>query len=394
MSFFKKSLLLTSTLILPAMALTSCAGNNQYGTVAYVNYSYPSSDSSTSSSSSSSDDFTNLKNAKFGFNNLNGTDVTYQNENNSWKDYTSSGYVKSLSQIVIATGVLVENLVNASLIGFTPSQTNNDIFNKNPQSDKQFLQFLYAASNLLNSGEAGQIGFGLKGVDVSINQNIAPQKDKNVQVVKKENRQLGYTSDASVTFDFIFGYWWSGADSPTSNGQVSANQVKDYVENKNGWTEKFSQYYTTFKIKLNLQARLQAVFAVSDEWAKDSSSRQSIDNWKDGDYLKKSDGASNYSLTDDDISKQFIINGENPTFSLFNIQYESTNNSQSSVFLEQFKTYETTTPFGQTKDNSSDSNQGVYSVLRNQYSIISQLFATSKPNFSDFANSLAFSSAE
>ena len=43
--FFKKSLLLISTLTLPALALTACAGNSQYGTVAYVGYSYSDSDS-------------------------------------------------------------------------------------------------------------------------------------------------------------------------------------------------------------------------------------------------------------------------------------------------------------------------------------------------------------
>ncbi|MBD5445814.1 MAG: hypothetical protein HDR31_00680 [Mycoplasma sp.] len=393
--FFKKSLLLISTLTLPALALTACAGNSQYGTVAYVGYSYSDSDSSTSEpTSSATNDFVDLKNSKFGFNNLGGgTDITYKYENNSWKNYSSNGYVKSLSQIVITTGLLVENLVNVSLIGFVPTQTSNAIFNTNPQDNEKLLQFLYAASDLLNSGETNQIGFGLKGIDVTIDKNIAPKKDKNVQVVKKENRQLGYTSDANLTFNFTFGYWWSGNDNPVSNAGVNASQIKDYVENKNGWSKKFSQYYTTFQIKLNLQARLQAVYAVSDSWAKSSDNHQTIDNWKDNEYLKDKDGTKNYSLTTDDITNQFITSGDKLTFSLFNIQYQSTATGKSSSFLDLFKTYDTTTPFGQTKSDSSP-NQGTFSVLGAQYSKLNSIFNSSNPNFSDFSNSLTFLSAQ
>ncbi|MDE5552951.1 MAG: hypothetical protein K2I67_00160 [Malacoplasma sp.] len=392
--FLKKSLLLISTLSLPAVALTACAGNSQYGTVAYVGYSYTDTSSTSSPTSSQTNDFVDLKNSKFGFNNLGGgTDVTYKYENSSWKNYSSKGYVKSLSQIAVTTGLLVQSLVSASLVGFTPNQTNNSIFNKNPQENEQFLQFLYAASNLLNSGEANQIGFGLKGIDLTIDKNIAPKKDKNVQVVKKENRQLGYTSDASLTFAFTFGYWWSGNDNPTSNTGINADQIKDYVENRNGWSRKFNQYYTTFKINLNLKARLQAVFAVSDAWAKLSDNHQAIDNWKNNEYLKDKNGTNNYSLTEDDITNQFVTSGHKLTFSTFDIQYQTTVTGQSSSFLDLFKAYDTTTPFGQTK-NDTNPNQGTFNALSAQYSKLSSIFSSSNPNFSDFSNSLTFSSAQ
>lgn len=373
--FLKKSLLLSISMVLPTFALTACAGNNQYGTVTSVSYTYDNSNNSNH------DDFS--FNQKLGFNNLSDTDITYQYDN-AWKSYTANGYVESLSKMVVNVGLCVRDLVRASLVGFTTNQTQNQIFNLNPQTNNDFLQFLYASSDLLNSGDSGQIGFGLTGIETTISAPINPQTGGTVEVVSKDNKELGYTSAAKVTFVFDFGYWWSGNDNPTSNANVGGADVKNYVDSHNVWAKKFDKYYSSFQIGLNLDARLQSVFTVSDDWANDDSSHQALNNWTDGQNLKNTDGSGDYPLSETDLS-QFKINNDS-TFSSFNMQFESTT-SQTSNFLSQFGTFDSR--FG-TAIGKVGTNVGTYDTFTTQYTTLNGLFSSSSPDFSGFANALTF----
>lgn len=333
----KKSLLLGSTLALPALALTSCAGNSQYGTVASIDVTY------TPTSAVADNEF-DLNDKHYGYNNLNGTSATYIKNNGNWVSQNASGYASSLSTLAIAVGQSVEELVKASLIGFTKDQASNIIFdNENDSNIKNLRQFLYASSNILNTSEGEQIGFGLTSVGFSISgESLAPSDGATFQVVSQKNRQLGYTSKNTVTFSFGFSYWDSHKDNPTSNS-VDSSKVKNYLEKHSVWQEKFDTYYNSFTINLNLQARLQSVFTVSEDWAKDGK-KQHLDNWKDGEYLKNSDASGNYTYDKNTDLDQFRVNAKtdepkkSSTFSNFNIQFKNVG-STDSEFLNKFGTY-------------------------------------------------------
>lgn len=336
----KKSLLLGSTLALPALALTSCAGNSQYGTVASIDVTY-----AANADNSNGNDF--KINNSYGFNNLNGTSATYiwNNNNKNWVSQNASGPDAAISTLAIAVGQSVEELVKASLIGFTKGQTSNVIFDNENDDLVNFRQFLYAASNILNTSEGEQIGFGLTGIGFKITgDSLAPSNGKYLQVVNKSNRQLGYTSNNNVSFSFTFSYWDSHKDNPTSNS-VDSSKVENYLKNHSVWQEKFDKYYGSFTINLNLQARLQSVFTVSETWAKNGENHQALDNWKDGEYLKDKDGNGNYLYSDANDADQFVIysSGEGDskktsTFSNFNIQFKNVG-STDSEFLNKFGTY-------------------------------------------------------
>lgn len=369
---WKKSLLLATSMVLPTFALTACAGDSQYGTVATLNYAYDN-DNNTNTEN----DFSDLKN-QYGFNNWTDTDATFQKSGNDWKSYSSSGYVKSISQIAITVGLFAQNLVRASLVGFTDKTTNIPIFsngtiptNSSDRSNSPFLQFLYAASDLLNFGQANQIGFGLTGITTEISAPINPQLNGNLQVVDKDNKQVGYTNpNANITFIINFGYWHTGTNSPTSNGGVKASDIQNYVDTYNVWSQKFNTYYTTFTVQLNLQARIQSVFTMGSDWGSNY-------NWSNGDYLKNN--GNNYNISSDDLSN--FITGSNSNFSSFNMQFEPSVDV-SSNFLKQFGAYDSTTPFGSTTSGDA----GTYSTFETQYNNLNNLFSSNALNPSDFAN--------
>lgn len=416
---WKKSLLLATLSVLPTFALTSCAGVSQYGTVTSITYHF-----TTNGDNKNTDDFTNLSSNTYGYDILNGDSaINYQQNGDNWQEKTVGGYVNSLSSEIIGIGKFVQDLVRASLVGFKNDSTYNEIFNANPQSDEKFLQFLYAASNLLNFGESGQIGFGLKSIQTTISDFINPQIGGKVQVVnnpndsnvsddgKKTEYELGYTSDATLTFSFTYGYWHIDDNSPMTNGNVTANDVKNYVEKYNVWSpQKFDTYYSSFTINLNLQARIQAIFKMDS----DSDIVKNY-TWNNGKNLENKDG-SDYTLSQSDISTYFKINNDS-NFDSFNLQFEpSTVSNNQGTFLNEFGTYDSTTSFGYisngdngvtynvpdyvsnstnpgswTKDGKSWTTfVGLSSSLDNILSGLSNNYNDTKNYFSDYTGVLKF----
>lgn len=390
---WKKSLLLATSMVLPTFALTACAGDSQYGTVAFLKYNFDKG----------SNGFTDL-NQEYGFNNWTDTDATFQLSGSNWKSYSSSSYVKSISQIAITVGLFAQNLVRASLVGFTDKTNSIPIFsngsipsNSSDKSNSKFLQFLYAASDLLNFGQANQIGFGLTGVTTTFSDSINPQEGGNLQVVNKDNKQLGYTNnDVEVKFTIDFGYWYTGTDSPTTNGgnSVKSSDIQNYVNTYNVWSQKFDTYYTTFEVQFNLKARIQSVFTMSDDWANATAGYQKVDNWTNNEYLYDSNDSNPYSLSDSDLNN-FVIDGSNSNFLQFNIQFENapaddnSSTTLSSTFLNKFSTYSTNSLFGTTTSGDSVYG-GNYSTFESEYSTLNNLFTSSTPNFADFNNALYF----
>lgn len=394
---WKKSLLLATSMVLPTFALTACAGDSQYGTVASVSFEFTNSSNQTNN-----DNFDFSK--KYGFNNWNDSNLTYQQNGSNWASYTSTGYVKSLSDMVISLGQFVGKLVTASLVGFKGATTDippifsNGTIQTSDKSNDQFLQFLYAASNSLNFGQNGQLGFGLIGITTDIDGGyINPQVNGNVRIVDfdKNNKklQLGYTNDnANVTFTFKFGYWNSGNDNPTSNGDVSVSDVENYANSV--WSQKFSNYYTSFDIKLNLEAHIQSVFDISNDFDNfvnnaATAGYQNSDEWNNGDFLyEESSSQTKYLLSSSVISSYFKIKSDS-NFSSFKLHLSPNIDSTNSSFLEQFATYDPSSK--EFDDNYSTTFNSEFSDLSKALNIDNKPDKNlSRGDFTGFTDALSF----